>query len=483
LNSIQYKILFASSEVFPLIKTGGLADVAQALPCALHELNQDVRIIMPAYRDLNKLVKKTKLIASQVFLEGDVKLYETTLPESDVVIWLVDCPALYDREGGPYLDENDEPWEDNAQRFALFSRVIAAIAANNMQLQWCPDILHCNDWQTALAPALLQYEKSKPGIVFTIHNLAYQGVFPLSVQSQLQLPAELASFESMEFYGKFSFIKGGILYADQVTTVSPTYAQEIQTKEYGAGLDELLKINSHKLSGIINGINEDEWNPSKDKHLYEHYNLKSLEEKAKNKTALQKDLNLICDEKIPLLATISRLVTQKGIDLIIEILPRLAKLNLQIVILGKGEPELEEKLSDLVYSNLGRFSIRVGYDEALAHKITAAADFFMMPSRFEPCGLNQMYSQRYGTIPIVRNTGGLADTVIGEQGSGVENNSTGIIFEKDNADDLLAAILRGLEYYKDKKIWKQMQLNAMQQDFSWKNSAQQYMRLYSKILS
>lgn len=481
MNNLQYKILFASSEVYPLIKTGGLADVSQALPRALHELKQDVRIIMPAYRALNKLVKQSKLIASKSFLENEVNLYETTLPESDIIIWLVDCPPLFDREGGPYQDSNDKTWEDNAQRFALFSRVITAIAANNMQLGWYPEILHCNDWQTGLAPALLQYEQTRPKIVFTIHNLAYQGVYPLSICSELQLPSELASFESMEFYKQFSFIKGGILYSDQVTTVSPTYAIEIQTEKYGAGLDNLLKLHSNKLSGIINGINDDEWNPVRDKFIHTVYHSETLELKTENKIALQKELNLACDEKIPLFATISRLVSQKGIDLIIEALPQLAKLNVQFVILGKGDEQLEAALLKAAEKNPDKFNVWIGYDEAHAHKITAAADFFVMPSRFEPCGLNQMYSQHYGTIPIVRKTGGLADTVTDKQTS--DTNNTGIIFEQDNSEDLLQAILRGLDLYKNKQVWRQLQENAMSQDFSWKKSAQQYLDLYSQEIN
>ena len=344
MTNLQSKILFASSEVYPLIKTGGLADVSQALPRALHGLKQDVRIILPAYKALKQLVKRSTLVTSKSFLEGEVNLYETTLPETDLIIWLVDCPPLFDREGSPYTDNDDKPWEDNAQRFALFSRVIAAIAANTMQLEWQPEVLHCNDWQTGLAPALLQYEQTRPKIVFTIHNLAYQGVFPLSICSELQLPSELASFESMEFYNQFSFIKGGILYADQVTTVSPTYAKEIQTGMYGAGLDALLKFHSNKLSGIINGINEDEWNPASDKFINTKYNSKTLELKKENKTALQKELNLNCNEEVPLFVTVSRLVSQKGIDLIIEALPQVAKLNAQFVILGKGDGQLEAQL-------------------------------------------------------------------------------------------------------------------------------------------
>jgi starch synthase len=474
----QTKILFASSEVYPLIKTGGLADVSQALPRALHELNQDVRIILPAYKPLIHLTKQSKLVSAKTFLEGEVNLYETKLPDTDLIIWLVSCPQLFDRDGGPYTDSNDEPWEDNAQRFALYSRVIASIATGKMVKGWQADVLHCNDWQTGLAPALLHYEPTRPKIIFTIHNLAYQGNFPLSVCSTLQLPDELASFEGMEFYDQFSFIKGGILYSDLVTTVSPTYANEIQTKAYGAGLDEFLKSHSNKLSGIINGINEKEWDPLSDKFIHINYSADSLALKKENKIALQKELNLTSNSEIPLLSTVSRLVSQKGIDLIIDLLPQIIKLNAQLVVLGKGDGELEKALQDASNNYPDQVSVNIGYDEVLAHQITASADFFLMPSRFEPCGLNQMYSQRYGTIPIVRKTGGLADTVTDKHNN--EANNTGIVFEQDNSDELLRAINRGLALFNNKSDWENIQQNAISQNFSWENSAKQYLELYSK---
>lgn len=443
-------------------------------------MGQDIRLVMPAYRQIKDQLKHIKKVAQITVQKHEVALLKSTLPGTRLPIWLVDCPILFDREGGPYTSSKGEPWPDNAQRFAVFSRVIAAIATDQMGLDWQPDIAHCNDWQTALVPALLHFEKYRPGTIYTIHNLAYQGVFPYQTFLDLQLPNELWSIDNMEFYGQLSFIKGGIVYADQVNTVSPTYAKEIQTKMYGAGLEALLKFHTNKLSGIINGINEDEWNPSNDKFIHKTYNLEALASKTENKAALQQELNLVCNDEIPLFATVSRLVSQKGIDLIIEILPRLVKLNVQIVILGKGDEALESALQEAAHNNSDKLSVYIGYDEALAHKITAAADFFMMPSRFEPCGLNQMYSQHYGTIPIVHKTGGLADTVVDDQSKDVA--STGIMFEKDNTEELLQAILRGLELYKNKQAWCDLQKNAMLQNFSWKNSALQYLDLYSQEL-
>ncbi len=439
---------------------------------------------MPAYRDVKKQLQHTKSVAQITLLEGEVELLEAILPGTRVPIWLIDCPALFDREGNPYITADGDPWPDNAQRFALLSRVIATIATDQVGLNWQPDIVHCNDWQTALAPALLHGERSRPGIIFTIHNLAYQGLFPYSTYLELQLPHELWSYESMEFYDEFSFIKGGIVYADQVNTVSPTYAKEIQTEEYGAGLEKLLQFHSEKLTGILNGVNGNEWSPNKDGNIDTTYSTKTLSLKTKNKLALQKELSLKIDEGIPLLATVSRLEVQKGIDLIIELFPYLKNFKVQVVILGSGEPTLEMALTNAANANSEQVFVKIGYDEALAHKITAAADFFIMPSRFEPCGLNQMYSQHYGTIPIVRKTGGLADTVIDEASNDVDTtHNTGIIFEQDNSDDLLKAIIRGLDLYTNKTIWKQMQLNAMRQDFSWKNSAMQYLDLYTRILN
>ncbi len=441
-------------------------------------------MILPAYKGVKQHLKHKKTIAQITLQSHDVEIIKSTLPGTQLPIWLLDCPALFNREGGPYLTLKGIPWPDNAQRFALFSRVITAIATDQIKLNWQPEILHCNDWQTGLAPALLYFEKSRPGIIFTIHNLAYQGLFPYSTYLDLKLPEELWSFESMEFFNQFSFIKGGIVYADQVNTVSPTYAKEIQTKEYGVGLEKLLEYHSKKLTGIVNGVNKDEWNPSKDEFIYMTFNSKALTKKTNNKLELQKELRLKIDNEIPLFVTVSRLAEQKGIDLILEVFPQLKNFNIQIVILGSGEEKLEKSLLKFAKNNSQQIYIKIGYDEALAHKMTAAADFFIMPSRFEPCGLNQMYSQLYATIPIVRKTGGLADTVIDEPGDRSDiHRNTGIKFINANPDELLQAIIRGLSIYANKNAYKKMQLNAMRQDFSWKNSAAQYLDIYKNALT
>ena len=457
--------------------------MAQSLPRALDSLNQDVRLIMPAYGSVKQKLPSDKVIASAVIQDLVVLLIETYLPGTKIPVWLVDCPPLFDRPGSPYTGPDGKPWPDNATRFALFSRAIVRIACGKFGLRWKPDILHCNDWQTALAPALLHFENKRPGIVFTIHNLAYQGVFPYSEFLNLKLPPELWSLEALEFYQQFSFIKGGIVYADQVNTVSPTYAQEIQTKKFGSGLNGLLSAYAGKLTGIVNGINLDEWNPEKDRYISNHYNVATIHQKASNKLSLQKKLGLQSDASIPMLATVSRLVKQKGIDLIVEALSILKRVDMQFVILGSGEKELEDALLQIAALNPLKVYTKIGYDETLSHRITAAADMFIMPSRFEPCGLNQMYSQRYGTIPVVRKTGGLADTVIDHPATANnKNENTGIVFETESMQDLLKAILRGLDLYEDKTLWKKMQMNAMHKNFSWENSALRYLDLYTRSL-
>ncbi len=452
--------------------------MAQSLPSALHQLRHDIRLVMPAYpqakQQLKNITRKVKLNISDL----ETEILESSLPNTNIPLLLIDCPSLFNREGNPYTDEQGHPWPDNAQRFAQFCRAIVSIAIDQAQLDWQPDILHCNDWHTGLSGALLSLEQQRPRIIFTIHNLAYQGLFPHETFVDLKLPEELWSYDKVEFNGQLSFIKAGIVYADHVNTVSPTYAKEIQTAEYGAGLDTLLTYHSAKLSGIINGINLQEWNPETDKHIHQNYTAKNIQEKRKNKLSLQKQLNLPIDANIPLFSVISRIAEQKGIDLIISILSNIVENNTQIVLLGAGDKSLETQIVSLAQQSPNHIAANIGYDEALAHTITAAADFFLMPSRYEPCGLNQMYSQRYGTIPIVRNTGGLADTVINYAKTMDHTASTGIAFDEGNKDELLHAINTALELYSNQDLFKQVQLNAMQQDFSWQKSALEYTKIY-----
>ena len=438
---------------------------------------------MPAYGHVKQQLQHPISVAHLKIFNFEIEILESILPGTLVPIWLISCPSLFDRKGNPYLQDSGEPWEDNAQRFNLFCYVIASIALNHAGLNWKPDILHCNDWHTGIACALLNDVEARPGILFTIHNLAYQGLFPHSTFLELQLPSKLWSYEGVEFNNLLSFIKAGIVYADRVNTVSPTYAKEIQTEEYGCGLDKLLQYYSDKLSGIINGVNAEEWNPKIDNKIYVNFTENTLKQKNKNKISLQKEIHLNIDDNLPLLSLISRLAEQKGIDLVIDVLSDIKNINAQVVILGNGKPSFESALKALAEKNPGKVSAIISYNEELAHKITAGADYFIMPSRFEPCGLNQMYSQHYGTIPIVRNTGGLADTVIDKfNNDSMDTQNTGIKFEKDDPKELLKAINRGLNIYADKETFKQMQLNGMQQNFSWERSALQYLDLYEQVI-
>lgn len=484
------KILFASSEVHPLMKTGGLADVSASLPIALREHGQDVRIIMPAYRQCLKQLEQMEKVAS-VKLDGyhlPVDILQTMLPDSDVILWLLHSPFHFDREGGPYSDPDGGDWHDNAARFALLSRAAAAIAMNEAGLNWQPDILHCNDWQTGLAPALLAGRESRPETVFTIHNLAYQGLFPAEVFQALDLPDTLWQMEGLEFHGLMSFMKGGLIFADQITTVSPTYADEICTYEFGYGLEGLLAYRRQqgRLSGILNGIDYHIWNPETDPFISKHYSLSKIRNKAVNKAALQQQSFLPDNKDSLLIGIISRLVSQKGIDLAIEAMARVLEAghDVQLVCLGSGESRFERDLRVLRAKYPDRVAVTIGYDEALSHQIEAGADVFMMPSRFEPCGLNQMYSLRYGTLPIVRNTGGLADTVVD---ASEENRKAGIAngfcFDEATVKALEQALLRAVALFARPRIWRSMMLVAMQHDFSWENSANAYIDLYHHIVN
>jgi len=475
------KILFASSEVHPLIKTGGLADVAGSLPRALAELSQDIRIILPKYQSINTS-EEVRFISSVRVNNQDANILETTLPGSDVIVWLVDCPALFDKPGNPYVDGNGNSWDNIADRFTLFCRIVVEVAMNRAHLDWSADVVHCNDWQTGLVPALLSIEGNKPSTVFTIHNMAYQGMFPESTFTELNLPSQLWHPNGVEFHKMLSFIKGGLSYADRITTVSPTYALEIQTPEYGYGLEGLLSHKHEVLSGIINGMDLDQWNPEKDTSISEPYNVQSLEKKTINKTSLQARSSLPVNKSVPLFGLISRLVDQKGVDLILDCLKEMVDMPLQFVLLGSGDKSVEQKLLDFARLYPNKISVTIGYDEALAHQIEAGVDIFLMPSRFEPCGLNQMYSQRYGTIPVVRETGGLADTIEDALPKSLAKNiATGISFKQASPGALLEAIKRAMLLYNDKKTWKKIQIAAMTKDFSWKNSAKQYLALYEDI--
>ncbi|WP_303902122.1 glycogen synthase GlgA [Thiohalomonas denitrificans] len=475
------KILFATSEVHPLVKTGGLGDVSAGLPAALHRLGHDVKLVLPAYRRVLDRAGSVKIVA-RIGLPGipePGRIMTAQMPDSGVPLWLVDAPSLYDRAGGPYTDPAGNDWPDNALRFASFARAVVELATDRANQNWKADVVHCNDWQTGLVSALLSRESNRPATVFTIHNMAYQGVFPPEAFDTLHLPKDLWSPEGLEFYGDLSFIKGGIAYADRVTTVSPTYAKEIQQPEFGYGLEGLLSHRAEHLTGILNGVDYEVWDPAHDPLIPHHYTPEALEGKAANKRALQQRFGLPERPEIPLLGVVGRLVDQKGIDLIVDALPELLKRDVQLIVLGSGDKKLEAHLQTAAERHGEQLGVHIGYDETLAHWVEAGADIFLMPSRFEPCGLNQIYSLRYGTLPVVRSTGGLADTVIDADKTTLQQKTaTGFVFEQATKGALLSALERALRLFRDRHSWEQMMRAAMAQDLSWERSAARYVDLY-----
>lgn len=476
------RVLFATSEVYPLVKTGGLADVSASLPEALCRLGYDVQILLPGYPAAIKAARQAGSRRKSRFRVGqyEVSLWQTRLPGTAVTLWLVDCPPLFERPGNPYQNEEGQDWWDNAHRFELFAKVGAMMAVGEAGVNWRPDLVHCNDWQTGLIPVFLEHYSHRPGTVFTIHNLAYQGIFSHDTFRSLGLPDSLWQWDRLEFYGQLSFIKGGLVFSDRITTVSPEYAKEIQTAEFGNGLDGVLRHRQRWLTGILNGIDTRVWNPEEDPELFFHYGRDHLKNKAQCQARLQQELGLDVNGG-PLLGFIGRLVEQKGVDWLISVMPELLDRGCQFVLLGSGEARFEEPLKKLARQWSGQMSLTLGYDEGLSHRITAGCDIFLMPSRFEPCGLNQMYSLRYGTIPVVHAVGGLADTVRDPENVG-HLKATGFRFDQASAQGLLAAVIRSLEYYRNRKRWRRLQENGMGADYSWKERARSYGNLYQSIL-
>ncbi len=484
------RILFITSEVYPLCKTGGLGDVSAALPAALRLQQTDTRLLLPGYPQVLAGVKYKSKVAEfgQLAHYPPSFLLSARLSLSkaeNIPVFVIDCPGLFQREGGPYMDALGRDWPDNALRFGLLSKIGAILASDASPLAWRPHIAHCNDWQSGLTPAYLHYHRGKKAATLvTIHNLAYQGVFPPGTVVQLGLPAESFNMHGVEYYGNFSFLKAGLYYADHITTVSPNYAEEIQTDNLGFGLQGLLAARKQHLTGIINGIDTREWNPATDRHLVKNYNNLNLPDKAANKHALQQQMGLAPDPDIPLLGVVSRLNHQKGTDLLIQIAPQLVKLPAQLVVLGSDQAELEHQFSTLVQTYPGSIAVRIGFDEGLSHLIEAGVDCFLMPSRFEPCGLNQMYSQRYGTPPIVHATGGLLDTVVDYNPSTLaDGTASGFLFYPMQADTLLHTIQQAIRAYHNKKNWQRLQKNGMAKDFGWPASAATYRQIYLSLLS
>ncbi len=486
------KILLVSSEVVPFAKTGGLADVAGALPLALSELGNDVRVAMPEYRatDETKLGLTTLLEEINVYFQHTTQRAEiktTNFPGTDIPVYFVRNDHYFDRDG--LYAEDGRDYADNAQRFAFFS--MAALWMLRA-LDWIPDIVHCNDWQTALIPTYLKnhpvlksdslYNKIK--VLYTIHNLAYQGNFDRNILNSIGLGWEVYTINGLEFYGDINLMKAGIVFSDEISTVSRTYAKEIQTPEYGCGLEGVLLSKKDHLTGIMNGIDYGIWNPEVDDLIYAKYSAKKLAGKARCKAFLQKKNNLPVKPHIPLIGVISRLADQKGFDLIAQIAEEFLKLDVQFVLLGTGDPKYHKMFEEIGKQYPRKTGINIKFDNQLAHEIEAGADMFLMASRYEPCGLNQLYSLKYGTVPIVRKTGGLADSIIDATTRTIaDGTGTGFVFERYEAGKLLDAIKRAVNLYsKDKKTWGKIMANGMAKDYSWDTSARKYLALYKKML-
>lgn len=481
----MYKVLFVTSECWPLIKTGGLADISYSLPLALKSLGHDVITLLPAYRGVKSHFAHLKKISTfkKEFFPEAIDLLEGRLEPGGQKIWLIDLPSLYDRQGGPYLDQTKNEWFDNSLRFSLLCRVACEIAMGRAVPDWRPDVVHGNDWQSGLVPAFLSLEKQAPATLFTIHNIAYQGIYMRFVFDDLNLPDAWWHYEALEYYGNFSFLKAALVYSDYITTVSPSYAEEIKQGDKGCGLDGVLRQRAPVLSGIVNGIDEQCWNPAADAHIKYPYDAEHLANKRKNKQLLQRQLKLASTPAMPLIGVIGRFAYQKGIDLVIEQIQRFKDAPCQWVILGNGDLALENDMRQLADKFPGKVSVTIGYDETLAHQIEAGADLFLMPSRYEPCGLNQMYSLRYGTVPIVTRTGGLMDTVVDLTPETLADGSAnGFWAAEASADALTAALQRALAAYENKALWLKLRRNGMARDFSWQRSAEAYVHCYEKIV-
>ncbi|WP_169972762.1 glycogen synthase GlgA [Tautonia rosea] len=485
------KVLLLSAEVEPFAKTGGLADVAASLPQALRDLGHEVAIMMPGYRRAlyaGRPVRETgvrvRVPIAHRSLEG--RILVSSLPGCDVPVYLVDYAPYFDRSGIYGAEGVDYP--DNCERFVFFQR--AALEGIRM-LDFQPEILHCNDWQTGLVPVYLdEVYRPLPGSVFrqvgtvvTIHNLAYQGSFWHLDMPLTGFDWSLFTPDRLEAYGRLNFLKAGLVYADQISTVSPTYAREIQALEGGRGLDGLLRARKADLHGIVNGIDVTIWNPAIDPHLTARYTVKTWPAgKAANKTHLQRLAGLPDRPDVPLMAAISRLDPQKGWDLVVDAAAELLRRDLQIVILGTGEPGYERTLQQLAKEHPENLCVFLEFSQPLAHQLEAAADLLLMPSLYEPCGLNQLYSLAYGTVPVVRSTGGLADTVVNATPETLQNHSaTGVSFTEPTAKALIRAVDRALELYADSDTWPRLVATGMNTDWTWHRSAEQYVRLYERV--
>jgi starch synthase len=468
------RVLLASPEAYPLAKTGGLADVCAALPAALALQGAEVRLIVPGYESALGVLQGARVAADFGALAGvePARLLLGTLPNSGVTAFMVDCPALYRRPGGPYHDPEGRDWPDNDLRFGAFCHAIARLAGGEGANGWQVDAVHCHDWQTGLLPYLIRKSGGRrPRTIFTIHNAAFQGNFPLGSAARLGLPLEVLCVDGMEFYGQLSFLKAGIRYADRITTVSPTYARELLTPEFGFGMEGIIRSRAADFVGILNGIDTELWNPATDRHIAERYSRANAVGKAACKADLQRGNGMNTEQAAPVVSFASRLSWQKMADVVLERLPRLLESHprMQFAMVAEGEPALEQGFARVAARFPGRVGVR-GYSEALEHRLHAGADILLHGSRFEPCGLAQMYAMRYGALPVVRRVGGLADTVT--------DGENGFVFDEASGEALEGAVRRALGAY-DSARWTPLREQAMSAEFDWQGPARLYLELYA----
>lgn len=474
------RMLHVATEIFPYVKVGGLADVLAALPAAQRALGADARVLTPGFPALLRGVQGLEPAGELPDLMGfGPARYLLGRTDSGVPIYLLDCPALFDRPGGPYEESGD-----SHLKFGAFAWAAARLALAGDAGGWRPELVQAHDWQAGLVPVHLAAAGDRPKTVMTIHNLAYQGIYPATVLAALGLPAACFHPGGAEFYGQINFLKAGLAYADRITTVSPTYAGEIQRPEGGAGLDGLLAHRAKDLSGILNGVDYSVWNPATSPHLEVHFDAKRLSARKINKNLIQRAMGLDEAPDAPLFAVISRLAGQKGLDLVLENVAYLIQLSAQLLVLGTGDPELEAGFKAAAAAHPGRVATSLAFDEGMAHRILAGADVVLVPSRQEPCGLTQLYALRYGALPLVRRTGGLADTVVDTNAQSLmDSTATGFVFKEPTSWLLGETIGRACRLYsQDPKAWARIQRHAMAQDFGWEAAAREYLDLYQHLL-
>ncbi len=470
------RVLFASSEAYPLAKSGGLADVSAALPATLRRLGVDIRVIIPGYEEALDRLEAKRAVG---MLEGQPggQLVEGRMPDTGLPVYLYDAPALF-RRPGLYQDSSGQDWHDNHLRFAAFCHAASSIALGRAGLTWRPQVVHANDWHAGLVPAILAaHGARRPATVFTVHNLAFQGNFPFHEAGALGLPWEMMTVDGLEFYGQVSFLKAGIRFGDKLTTVSPTYAREILTPAYGCGMEGLLQARSRDLTGILNGADYGVWDPAVDKDIAQRYSADELDGKNACKRALQERMGLE-RTNAPVIAFTNRLTYHKMADVVLQAMPALLEDGAQFVLHGQGDKGLEATFMQAAGHRPSRMAVRIGYDEALARQVTAAADISLTAARFEPCGLTTMYAMRYGALPVTRKVGGLVDMMTdADSCSPADGGATGFLFDGEAPADMVSCLRRAIHWFRERD-WKGLQRSAMRRNFGWERSAHRYLDLY-----